>query len=163
MVSSKFDDSNPMAGRDDDTPYDYDHILPYDHWGTLSRKGEGTRFKDCFDSKDDKVQILGDSIGNVRVWPSIDNRSDGAGEPTEKLKLKDSTGLRTKLLEESLIPEDQIDFWLESSSSTGDPRHWERPRALAFQRAVEKRTFYLYKTFYEALSFSEWEPFRSEM
>lgn len=159
LVAEKFDkETDPMSGRDQDTPYDYDHILPYAHWGSWTgvRRGDSLL---CFIDAQPQLHVIGNGIGNIRVWGSSLNKSDGSLSPTEKLELgadaKDEE--RNMLLKYSGIEIDQISKWKVASGLAGERRSWNRDRALAFQRAVEKCSFHLYQAYYNGLGFSEWQ------
>ncbi len=174
---------DPIAGRDEDTPYDYDHILPQDHWGywTGSAKYEGRRFIDHLDAPG-QAYVIGNSIGNVRVWASSDNRSDGAAAPARKLHLiaplqhqalmisaKERKGLRNKLLDDSAIEKHQVRNWFSlwvKCPRAEDPqdrmhRDWTLKRAKAFERAVETRALALYQRFWDESGFSVWSTVAS--
>lgn len=126
---------------------------------------------------------LGNAIGNVRVWNSSKNRGDGDAAPSVKLKLtptpqipglqqtpsidKDSKGAR---LRDSVIAEvtqhgltDETPAWIGCDPVKGtdngepkkdDPMNWNKERALSFQKAIETRTFNLYRRFYSDLVFA---------
>ncbi len=157
MVVNTFDkETDPMSGKDQDTPYDYDHILPTAHWGGwtgVRRDDSLLRFIDA------QLHVIGNGIGNIRVWGSSLNRSVGSASPAEKLMLdamvEDSEG--RLLLEYSAIEADQVADWKMASGLIGEYRSWNRDRALAFQRAVEKRSFSLYQTYYNDMGFSDWQ------
>lgn len=175
---------DPIAGRDEDTPYDYDHILPQDHWGQWTGWGDykGKRFIDFCDVPG-HANVIGHSIGNIRVWASVENRSDGAAAPTRKLMLiapppmspphdvtmmassAERQAMRSILLNDSAIDNDQVRYWfsLWLKCPRADPqdrshRHWTLPRAKAFERAVEARAFALYERFWRELDFGTWFP-----
>ncbi len=174
---------DPIAGRDEDTPYDYDHILPQDHWGywTGSAKYEGSRFIDHLDIPG-HAHVIGNSIGNIRVWASSDNRSDGAAAPARKLRLIappqhqrpmvspiERQALRKKLLDDSAIDKHQarnwFSLWLKCPRAE-DPqdrihRDWTLERGKAFERAVETRALGLYQRFWGEPGFSAWFPMAS--
>jgi hypothetical protein len=154
MVAEKLDPvADPMAGKDEDTPYDYDHILPYAHWGMWTGVSHGDRL---LDSAERQIWVVGNGIGNVRVWASSLNRADSDSPPTKKLAgVEKPDELDENLLKYSAIRADKIDNWKEASGN-GKPRSWNSVRAIAFQSAVEERTFYLYERYYNELGFAEW-------
>jgi hypothetical protein len=159
MVSAELDSkTDPMAGKDEDTPYDYDHILPYDHWGNWTGAKKGDRLLDFADFADRQIWVVGNGIGNLRVWGSGLNRADGNKPPEEKLKLYadlDDIERRT-LLKYSCIHVDEIDNW-RMASGKESYRSWSCERALAFQSAVEMRAFHLYQRYFNELEFAEWQ------
>jgi hypothetical protein len=118
---------------------------------------------------------LGNALGNVRVWNSSKNRGDGDSAPSIKLKLcpipqefeleqpsgidNDSKEVR---LRDSAIAgvaldglADETQAWIGCDPDNGDPMNWTKERALAFQKAIETRTFNLYQRFYSHLRFNE--------
>jgi hypothetical protein len=154
MVSTRFDtEFDPLAGRDEDTPYDYDHILPHDHWGGWTGARRGTTLLDFTDGQ---IHVVGNGIGNIRVWGSSLNRSDGSKPPGIKLKLESDDTERSSLLSDSCIDIDQIDSWIVASGLPGNYRSWSKERALSFQTAVEQRAAWLYRSFYDDLGFASW-------
>jgi hypothetical protein len=152
MVANKLDPkADPMAGKDEDTPYDYDHILPCAHWGNWTGVKKGDRLLEF--AEENQIWVVGNAIGNIRVWASVLNR---AQSPTEKLKLDVGDDERWALLKDSAIHVDQIEYWKLASGVGDKDRSWSRDRALAFQLAVEKRTFNLYQRYFDELRFAEW-------
>jgi hypothetical protein len=149
-------EGSPVAGREEDTPYDYDHICPSNHWGDWTGEGANTDSLLQFVEKNDDGKghvYVGNSIGNLRVWDSSKNRSDGKVALCEKLKLDDQSEGRNELLKQSAIDLLQIEGWRACSSGE---RSWNKVRALAFQKVVEQRAFSLYERYYNELRFSEW-------
>ena len=151
-------DGDPMAGRDDETPYDYDHICPSSHWYNNSKSEKGkTRIIDWFDAGDSQGHWrVGNSIGNLRVWGSSANRSDGDDAPSKKLKLNEENDKRKELLQQSAIADEHDGFWRECSGIEGKGREWNEKRTKAFQRAVEVRAFSLYEHYYQNLDLKAW-------
>lgn len=156
-------EGDPMAGREEDTPYDYDHILPSSHWADWrGPNGSPLSFAQG------EIGIVGNGIGNVRVWGSSNNRSDGDTAPSYKLRLianmnEDNSALdkppaQQDLLRLSAIPDndEHKNAWLGCSSVTADKRTWNTDRTIAFQTASELRTFHLYERYFSELKFSEW-------
>lgn len=141
---------SPLAGREEDTPFDYDHILPQAHWYENPKTGDN-RILDYMNN-DGAHYYLGNSIGNVRVWSSADNRSDGSAPPREKFSGDDTA----EKLKNSLIDEENYKLWLVCSEYKDNLKHWSLRRAQSFQEAVEYRTFALYKKFFNDLKFNEW-------
>ncbi|MER0204453.1 MAG: DUF262 domain-containing protein [Nitrosomonas sp.] len=146
-------DGSPVAGREEDTPYDYDHICPVNHWGNWTGSSKGNRLIDFLARENNGGHWrVGNSIGNLRVWQSGENRSYGDATPSEKLKF-DNPIERDKLLQQSAIDSSQIEGW--KICSDGE-KCWNETRAQAFQKVIEQRAFALYKCFYCELGFSEW-------
>ena len=155
---------DPLAGREEDTPYDFDHILPHNHWGDwrgTSANGHPDRLPN-FAAGD--LGVVGNGIGNVRVWGSSENRSDGDTAPAIKLALieVESTAQAgndaVELLMSSAIPDspESRAAWIICSGIAGKERSWDEKRALAFQRAIELRAFSLYCRYFDDLGFSNW-------
>lgn len=145
-VESSFN-TERQAGIGEDTPYDYDHILPSSHWGGYWSTRESAAGEDFRDAR----SMLGHGIGNIRVWDSSRNRRDGDSSPAEKLCLPQH-------LSESAIDPEHKELWNRCSpAQESDKREWSRERALAFQKAVESRAFFLYRQLYEDAGFEQWE------
>jgi hypothetical protein len=145
-------EGSPVAGRDEDTPYDYDHICPANHWGNWTgEKGADRLINFLVDGDGNGHWRVGNSIGNMRVWQSEKNRSDGAAAPSKKLEL-DNLETRSALRAQSSIDATQIAGWKDCSGE----RSWNDARVKAFQQVVEQRAFALYERFYTELGFSEW-------
>ena len=158
-------DGDPVAGRDEDTPYDYDHILPHLHWGDWTGYAKGTRILEFMR----KPYVIGNCIGNIRAWGSSDNRSDGALAPAKKLHLvpeidsedllmREARELRSlSLLESSAIEIDQAQLWINCLPAKGaGDRCWSFERTKSFEIAVEQRAFSLYRRFYHEPDFQSW-------
>jgi hypothetical protein len=64
------------------------------------------------------------------------------GENQDDEKRKELLKRRNSILKDSAIYIDQIKHW-EEASGNGKPRSWNSVRSVAFQSAVEERTFYL--------------------
>lgn len=155
-VYEKFEKCDALAGMGDETPYDYDHILPSAHWAGWTGNLKGTRFMDFrIDGDMTGDSIIGNAIGNIHVLDSSDNRSLCDTAPHKKLYInKDSSAFRkSALIDEA----DEVARLWESASVVEDKdyRFWDAKRAGDFQRVVEYRTFSLYKKFYTDLKMSE--------
>lgn len=149
-------EGSPVAGREEDTPFDYDHICPANHWAGWTGVKGADRLIDFLVKDDDEGHWrVGNSIGNIRVWQSKENRSDGDAAPSEKLKFNNPSE-RDKLLQQSAIDSSQIEGWEFCSGEEYRRRSWNETRVKAFQQVVEQRAFALYKRFYSELGFSEW-------
>lgn len=153
---------DPMAGREEDTPYDYDHILPFSHWGDWRGTGNPPSFSGG------EIGVIGNGIGNVRVWDSSSNRGDGDVAPAYKLRLvanpdEEQSVQRPLLTPEELlrlsaIPnfEEHRNFWQICSGLGADKREWSLNRVSAFQAASESRAFHLYGRYFSEPNFAEW-------
>lgn len=149
-------EGSPVAGREEDTPYDYDHICPANQWGNWTGSAKGDRLIDFLEKDDGGGHWrIGNSIGNIRVWDSRLNRGDGDAPAANKLALEELEN-RTALLRQSAIEPSQIEGWRACSGAENKWRSWDEERAAAFQRVVEQRTFALYQRFYSELNFAAW-------
>lgn len=158
FVSKEFEEQKALAGMDEDTPYDFDHILPQSNWGRWTGFKNDRLIDFATDKKWDHY-VLGNAIGNLRVWPASINRKDGDASPMVKLRLDPNRGDGSEglILAQSCIESGhQLAAWKKVS---GDGKFvkfaWDRARALAFQEAVESRTFALYESFYADLHFDD--------
>ncbi|MDO8177679.1 MAG: DUF262 domain-containing protein [Undibacterium sp.] len=178
-VSRNFEAMPAQPGLDDDTPYDFDHICPQSHWNYWTGKVGKNRLIDFHaekgaDADDQGHWRLGNAIGNVRVWDSSNNRSDGDASPHIKLKLQsltDSIEMNTSssasegssaILRDSAISDgtdnfiDERQAWMACAPiANEDVMYWTKERAIAFQKAIEGRTFNLYQQFHTALRINE--------
>lgn len=152
-LTATFQDADPLAGRDDETPYDYDHICPSADWGTDFRSCASPFKAFC----EDNSSTIGNSIGNFRVWDSSSNRSDGDAPASVKLNLDDlHSDEAQKILDSSAISSSEIVFWKACSTSHDVHGEWNEERALAFQKAVETRAFKLFRRYFDEVGFAEW-------
>lgn len=176
-VFHKFESMPAQPGLDDETPFDFDHICPESHWNNWTGRTGGNRlisFHDPDGGTDGGGHWrLGNAIGNVRVWDSSDNRSDSDASPNIKLKFQSlaeqnemplpscSTNELRDIFQDSAISVgvglsmDERPAWIACSPISDDPKHWDIDRALAFQKAIELRTFNLYLQFYTTLRIGE--------
>lgn len=145
-------DAEPLAGMDEDTPYDFDHILPSAHWSPDWRiVGKSGTVEDFREAR----SVLGNSIGNIRVWDASHNRSDGDASPKEKRQRSDDPD---QWMVWSAMDPSHAPHWIACSPAEGSKNtDWNRPRALAFQRAVELRAYALYQRLYDEAGFAPWE------
>ena len=145
-------DAEPLAGMDEDTPYDFDHILPSAHWSPDWRiVGKSGTVEDFREAR----SVLGNSIGNIRVWDASHNRSDGDASPKEKRQRSDDPD---QWMVWSAMDPSHAPHWIACSPAEGSKNtDWDRPRALAFQRAVELRAYALYQRLYDEAGFAPWE------
>lgn len=104
--------------------------------------------------------IVGDSIGNHRWVHYTVNRSDGDKPIKEKLCLESENwtedqekrpGSRGGAMDVT-----SRETWQKASGTADD--HWTEGRIMAWQQAVEERTVWLYRTFWESAGFDEWFP-----
>lgn len=156
MLVAVFKRADPLAGREEETPYDYDHICPHNDWG---RAGYGVRTALRGFCEDSASWIVGNSIGNYRVWDSSSNREDQDDPAPCKLGLTEMDSVETqKLLEHSAITSEEAYGWKSCSAAKRDQGHWDETRALAFQEVVEARAFRLFEKYFKEGSFTDWVP-----
>ena len=144
---------------DDETRYDYDHILPYNHWGNWTGSQSKDRLLDFLATKNNGAHwCVGNSIGNLRVLYASDNRRLRDKPAVEKLitepEIKDRDLVADSAI--SLAQWERQDWHKCSATSQG--KTWDPKRASAFQFAVEQRTLDLYKQYFEGLNFQAWFP-----
>lgn len=167
-IYRRFNEVPAQPGVEDDTPYDFDHICAHSHWGDWTGKTDKTSrlidfHAENIEGADEEGHWrLGHAIGNVRVWDSTDNRSDGDTAPSVKLKLADIPDMRRVLCDSVIAFEakdglsDETQAWEACGPGEGKSnKYWTINRARAFQRAIELRTFNLYQRFYTDLRFVE--------
>lgn len=160
FVDREFERQPALAGMEDETPYDFDHILPQSNWRDWRGIQRNDRLID-FAHDQGGHHVLGNAIGNLRVWPAGRNREDGDASPAVKLRLglneDDVTGrdICSKSCIEGVA---QMEGWRAVSALEGALAYaWNADRARAFQKAVEARTFALYESFYRDLRFGDLE------
>lgn len=158
-LSKVFSAFDPSSARDEEKPYDLDHIQPKAAWN-FSWKQRNARVQDqsLHESFGDGRFDLGDSIGNLRWIGSTENRGDGAEEVKEKLKLHRFAG-ETAVADPDPwmgsafdIRPEAIETWIKASGE----EDWTMERMQAFQYAVEKRTLWLYEQFWDTAGFAAW-------
>lgn len=150
-VFEKFEQQPALAGMDEETPFDFDHILPSAQWAYWTGAGGRHKFIDYPLKSGEEILDntghwhIGNSIGNIHVLESGENRSLGDASVRGKLEIGEFAK------NAQVLADDTNGAWLEASGDEKEPRKWEEGRALAFQRAVEQRTFVLYSKFYADL------------
>jgi len=157
---------NPMSQDTADTPFDYDHILPYSHAVCSGRSLELEEAGKGADRFYSNRWFYLNSLGNFRAWPAWANRSDGNKCHTDKLCLKGNAspgqeivdGLQIEsaadFLQASVILSEDQELWLAAG---GYPGYWPVARRTAWQQAVERRTCALYRKLFTTLEYSKWQ------
>jgi hypothetical protein len=156
----EFRDANPLAGRDEETPYDYDHICPWADWGADYRSFRSPLKYYC---EQDQAWVVGNCIGNFRIEESSSNRINGDSSPKEKLKLAEIDSQETQdILMKSAITPDEAIAWRNCSYDDTNKGEWNEGRAVAFREVVEERAFRLFKQYFEESGFdagsNAWVP-----
>jgi hypothetical protein len=156
----EFADANPLAGREDETPYDFDHICPWADWGSDYRS---TNFPLKHFCERQEAGIVGNCIGNYRVEESSSNRRHGDESAMSKLGLAELHSLKTQtILKSSAITMGEAANWRACYAAKDDQGEWsqqgvwDNQRALAFQKAVEERAFRLFKQYFREGGFDQW-------
>ncbi len=165
-LSERFPNYDPSADRDEETPYDLDHIQPQASWGAnwqtqskrLSKTSDVERFRNGRD-------YLGNAIGNLRWIGSSENRSDGDLGLREKLALNppgkivpDPEANDTRSEPDwrlGIFDGNQRNLWYAAGADKEDS-DWSEERIQSFQEAVELRTVWLYRQWWEQASFDTW-------
>ena len=168
-LTERFPDYDPSSDRDEEKPYDLDHIQTRASWGAywstqLERLPSDTDNQHFRDGRDN----LGDSIGNLRWIGSSENREDGDLGLREKLRLREpgkpveasdiaSTGQAGPDWKLGAFEDASHDLWWKAGAEKDSP-YWTVERIAAFQEAVEKRTVWLYKEWWREAEFDKWLP-----
>ena len=163
-LAAAFPDYDPLADREDDTPFDVDHMVPNNDWG-FDWRGREQRLAPImrFDAAQlDKLRWarfdLGNAIGNKWLVDLSANRSWGDLSFPEKLQwIQDQVNNGVleyaSLLQGSFERDDQVQAVWQTAS---DGQVWSDERLTAFQTAVEKRSAWLYEKLYNELGLNEW-------
>jgi hypothetical protein len=150
-----FKDSDPLAGRDEETPYDYDHVCPRDDWASDGRSHKVILKQFCQDYT--QAWLIGDCIGNFCVLESGANRSYGKSSPALKLNLNEIDSPETlKICEGNAIDRSEAEGFNKVSVEEKCQGEWDEARALDFQKVVERRAFRLFKQYFKEGGFDEW-------
>jgi hypothetical protein len=160
---------NPMSGDHYDTPYDWDHIVPYSHLITSGASPDTHSENNDLNNKFtwNRHRYI-NSIGNFRLWPFWANRGDNNKCHTYKLRMEEphwENDLIAKeldlhsiqdFLNASAINLVDEELWY-NSGVYDDIRNWPQQRRESWQKAVENRVYYLYNIFYTDFGFSSWK------
>ena len=167
-LARTFRDFDPASGRDDDTPYDIDHMIPRsdwnEHWSTFSKKLKATGlFGGDGDAEGPQLRQMkwnrgiGDAIGNRWLVDFSINRKWGKKPFSEKIGCLIDEEKRQCASELSYrdmaFDRDAAQIWKGASGIDGT---WSRERLIGFQQALEERAAWLYERFYADLGFVEW-------
>ncbi len=156
-VAGAFPHYDPLSDRDDDLPYDIDHLCPRADWGANwnGLNGRVHCAKPIRDAMWGWRSLLGEGIGNKRIVDASVNRGDGDRPLAEKLPAlaaPSAPGMAEELEAWSIAPADAA-LWLASSGFGGS---WDEVRLAAFQSAVERRAAHLYGQYFRNPNFSVW-------
>ena len=160
-LDEAFRDFDPTADREDDTPYDVDHMVPQNDWGFDWRDRE-KRLDPVRRFTGDQLNELrwgrgdiGHSIGNKWLVDGSFNKSWGDKGFAAKLNDIDGGGDELRRLLD-VFPDEDRALWIKASPDERTQVHWDDKRMGAFQIAIEKRAAWLYGRFYEELGFADW-------
>lgn len=148
----RFSSYNPAAGRDDDQPFDLDHVQPQANWGShwtpLKTKLVNGADVGSFEAN---RWHLGNAIGNLWWMDGSKNRSLGKADVIEKLAIGDQD--EGADWGATVFDLNDRAFWRSAGAS--DARGtWTPERMEAFQLAVERRTLWLYREFWRQAEFA---------
>ena len=172
-LTERFPHYDPSSDRDEEQPYDLDHIQPRASWGVnwttqskrLPNGDKETHFRDG-------REHLGNSIGNYRWIGSSENRRDGDLNLRQKLRLQEPGQTSSETHNTELPGPDwslgvfdrqQQNVWWQAGAEDGaDTKEksiaWPPARIAAFQQAVEERTVWLYEQWWNEAGFERWIP-----
>ena len=162
-LEMRFQDFDPAAGREDDVPYDLDHMCPTADWARNWTTFEAIlRQANCL--SEDQLRsmrqarsVLGNAIGNFRLIDASQNKGDQDDDILKKMPFVgcdvEPSECDLKSMTEMAFNPDQRAVWRLAS---GKDKQWDKERLCAFQEAVEERTHWLYRRFYEDLGFERW-------
>ena len=163
-LAGEFKNYDPSSDRDEEKPYDLDHIQPQstwsDHWTTQCKRIT-TESESARKSFHNGRWLLGNAPGNLRWIGSSKNRADGALSIREKFELKRASGVVTWTRPDwaaDVFDDEALSGWWDSDDDGGADRskHWSSERMIAFRKAVEERTMWLYKAWWEQAGFDAW-------
>lgn len=162
-LAPAFESFDPASGREDDVPYDLDHMCPASDWGRYWTpfRAELVRAGCLSEPQIEAMRqarfVLGDAIGNFRLIDASKNRGDGDADIRTKMPFVCGGGEPSpcdqREMAEMAFDPDQRAIWCVAS---GKNQEWDAERLRVFQEAVEQRTHWLYRRFYEDLGFGIW-------
>ena len=151
---AEFGQYEPASGRDDDKPYDLDHFCARAVWMEAIYNhhdcDEGSKVREFATNG---RYVLGDAIGNFWWLGSSDNRRIGDAS----IKTRFDTLATSDAFKEAFGCDNiHLQMWRDAAI---EGKKWTSAARKAFQKAVETRTVWLYRRFYDELGFKEWlEP-----
>ncbi len=165
-LNEAFPGYDPTADREDDTPYDVDHMIPRNDWRFDWRERDTRLQPTNRFSKEELNKLrwlrddIGESIGNKWLVDFSTNRGWGDAGCAEKLQQISGPngGVLRKLLDVFPHGAEARSVWDEASPSNWRDVPWSDERMRKFQQAVERRAAWLYERIYSDLKFSAWVP-----
>jgi hypothetical protein len=165
-VARAFPAYDPLSNRDDDLPYDLDHLCPQSDWAADWRLVQGRISEDTLRGRMGEGRFeLGNAIGNLRIIDATTNRGDGDAAILDKLPfLRAAVGdpEAGPQMDAQAINPAHRDLWRAAS---GENQRWDAARLQAFQEAVERRSAWLYEQYFDTLGYAAWltaEPAQRE-
>lgn len=162
-LEKQFSDYDPTSGRDDEVPYELDHICPSADWARNWTTFDNALIRaECLTpaermSARGARSVLGGSIGNFRLVNARTNEANGAAPIAVKMPFVKENDSPTKdeqaSMDAMMFNSEQRRVWFDAS---GNGQDWNEQRLIAFQQAIEDRTHWLYRCFYEGLEFQRW-------
>jgi hypothetical protein len=164
-----FPDFDPTQyTRDQDLPYDIDHIIAQNLLDRRGRDKSGLP-KEFVLFRDGLLHC----VGNKRIWPKGENRRDNnknpekkhlLGRPDQPLPANASLRYPPCCMEQfievrtaSCIHEDELEDWRQANTGERSDHDWDSPeRMQAFRRAVDARRRRLYADFFNTVNFGRW-------
>ena len=149
-IANGFRSYDPTSGRDDDKPFELDHLQPYSFFN--HPKTESSTYNNVLKNR----YALRDSIGNLRWFCASENPRWGNCNVVEKLNL-DRQREPDRWHSSGFKNEDSgtVQLWRDAAVSDNQ---WNGSNMKAFQQAVEERTLWLYWQFWNDADFACWFP-----
>jgi hypothetical protein len=159
-VNRAFPGYAPLTDHEDDLPYDVDHVCPRNDWRNFGAV-VSPHLQSAMRHNRDGV---GESIGNLRLVSYSVNRHDQDTDMSEKMSCLVTSGEPDGACKQALndwaFPAEDEHRALWRMASSPEPvvwkRKWSDDRLSAFQRAVERRTVWLYRRFHDDLGYAAW-------
>ena len=149
-IANGFRSYDPTSGRDDDKPFELDHLQPYSFFN--HPRTEHSAYNNFLKNR----YALRDGIGNFRWFDASENARWGNCNVVKKLNLDQQR---------------EPDPWHASGFKNKDPgtvqlwrdavvndNQWNGSNRKAFQQAVEERALWLYQQFWNDADFACWFP-----
>jgi Protein of unknown function DUF262 len=158
-LDAAFPEYDPTSDREDDTPYDVDHMVPNSDCGFYWWDREA-RLPNLTEDQRNRLRWvrseIGNSIGNKWLVDGSINRAWGNISFTQKWEdINELAGRQLALRD--LFEEDNLQLWQTASPrDPPNPNPWNLDRRENYQLAVESRAAWLYRCLYDGLGFREW-------
>ncbi|MGA2224598.1 MAG: DUF262 domain-containing protein [Syntrophobacteraceae bacterium] len=130
-IVDEFPYYNPLSARDEDLPFDLDHLIPYDIFGFNWGNRWSRLDKEFWDDGKFRWQrwTVGNSLGNFRWLSAPDNRGRHEGE--------------LRRINGDLV--DNPDDWNAIIPQDKNNQPWSKEKVTTFQRLIDLRTLDLYE------------------